>query len=1529
MPLSRYQIRNAYGLADQQLYKVADKDDSEDLLEGVAMAGLIGVLRQLGDLAEFAAEVFHDLHEEVMATAARGHSLIIRVQQLEAEFPLIERTLLEQTTHTTFLYNSGVGWHPKLRMNQNLVTRGDLPRFVMDSYEECRGPPQLFLLDKFDVAGAGACLKRYTDPSFFQRESISFNDRQSEGQREKKTRTVKMSNCCSFGSSRKRAPCWRNGDSPEFFPSSHVKLHQLFLQERLESSGNDLEHHVRLKKRQFSGFFLNEGNRTSYMEKFVHVSPAELKIVTATDDCELGLEIVEIGTASPLKESIMSDKTLQSSLYSRELEMKPSMDDFSESKVNEVIDSGAVELLGLNHGSDTCKILKLDKGKKCMDIESNSQVSVDDGCASEIDYYVDALATIESEIEPDSECRKTSCYSNAKRLVADFYGSEGQRRPQSLFSDSQSFGNSTTSDDGNNVFKERESSSCSVSVNSMAESTTDLEKHVVVTPDPASKSDPDDISVDFHNLSKGISRNETEERESASDGAVQGDDIPKSTQALGETSKRTDYGHWCNGELPLDDEESWNIGITPETSHDLPNTLDDFVHLAHIASRKSDSISSSVEEHVNDMGMSNLYASSGVKQSVAHTLISDAKYPQITNQIVDVPNVGFFASSIGENSEDQYAALQCTKSLNIEEQFSETNNPELAPLFDSALGTFPSSQEHHSIEKIIIDPEADEDTSCCSIVGVNEALPPVSNALQAHLLQSSFSEIAEPTEANSDYIEAAALGTVSLGAVLNSMAVFGSAEETGDQCRGNNFDVHGGSVSVVENEPDAILNGGSLKRASVSRNFTLIHRGRPAPVGTNAFLDGSGTQAIRIDVTNEHECYKYYVHDKSKDFSCHPFPSDIPIKPPISSNSTSATADNSTMCYNEVKEEHIEIVANGCRVDAEKDPHEDVFPLYSSEYLYAEKLKHRSVSLTENCLQNQQELVLGHDADLAIQQDVDAAQDAPVSSKSNMSSNGSCPLILLDGSLAEDVLNYTKLIDGAEAPLISKNGTQDLDSTSSFTPENFDNDKCLSTTLCSHAQRSFAKPPPKSAEYLLESSKEPLKSSSVYHSNVLNGSSEAILEVNTGQFDSPCFPALDMLAGGPSITLDPPPLPPLPPMQWRLGRFQNSPTAAERQIVQQTPHAIQPVSLPTTNVEAEIVARSPKTQGHRGYSDGNSSQQGVLTLPVSVAFSDLSSRNDIIGIAGEDNHSFAATQTSISSQNGSQTSEESFQPNMNPPESESTVEAHASGSCPAVLKEKLITEIGYENEHAEHIPQAVEHEAVNSQGELSQASTEHNDWNPHPSFDAPETGSVLPSTHDGIPINVDGNAHVNAQNKPLRPRNPVIDEVVAISKSKLRKMERVKPPLESKGDEGESFLEQLQLRKVGERTKSQAESKTKEIGPLVEQLQLRKAGELEADLRSEEKESSRGQLRKIVGRAHSMVRPKTDDRDSLLDQIRNKVTDNALSQSFNLRPAVMDRPNVQGPRTNLRVAAILQKASNIRQAMAGSDEDDADSWSDC
>ncbi|MED6170874.1 hypothetical protein PIB30_035258 [Stylosanthes scabra] len=83
----------------------------------------------------------------------------------------------------------------------------------------------------------------------------------------------------------------------------------------------------------------------------------------------------------------------------------------------------------------------------------------------------------------------------------------------------------------------------------------------------------------------------------------------------------------------------------------------------------------------------------------------------------------------------------------------------------------------------------------------------------------------------------------------------------------------------------------------------------------------------------------------------------------------------------------------------------------------------------------------------------------------------------------------------------------------------------------------------------------------------------------------------------------------------------------------------------------------------------------------------------------------------------------------------------------------------------------------------------------------------------------------------------------------------------------------------------------------------------------------KSKLRKVTERVVPQTAPKADERDSLLEQIRTK--------SFNLKPTVATRPSIQGPKTNLKLAAILEKANAIRQALAGSDEDDdADSWSE-
>ncbi|GLT80096.1 hypothetical protein SLA2020_515550 [Shorea laevis] len=173
MPLVTFQLRNEFRLGEPELYKQADRDDPKALLDGVGVAGLVGILRQLGDLAEFAAEVFHGLQEQAMTTASRSHKLMIRVQQIEAALPPLEKAAFSQTSHIHFAYTAGSEWHPRIQNAKNHFIYNDLPQFMMDSYEDCRGPPHFDLLDKFDMGGPGSCLKRYSDPTYFKRVSGS------------------------------------------------------------------------------------------------------------------------------------------------------------------------------------------------------------------------------------------------------------------------------------------------------------------------------------------------------------------------------------------------------------------------------------------------------------------------------------------------------------------------------------------------------------------------------------------------------------------------------------------------------------------------------------------------------------------------------------------------------------------------------------------------------------------------------------------------------------------------------------------------------------------------------------------------------------------------------------------------------------------------------------------------------------------------------------------------------------------------------------------------------------------------------------------------------------------------------------------------------------------------------------------------------------------------------------------------------------------------------------------------------------
>lgn len=69
---------------------------------------------------------------------------------------------------------------------------------MSDCYEECRDPPRLYLLDRFDNAGVGTCLKRYSDPSYFKKSlDVMRADKTAHLQKERRSHKIKDSRLIS------------------------------------------------------------------------------------------------------------------------------------------------------------------------------------------------------------------------------------------------------------------------------------------------------------------------------------------------------------------------------------------------------------------------------------------------------------------------------------------------------------------------------------------------------------------------------------------------------------------------------------------------------------------------------------------------------------------------------------------------------------------------------------------------------------------------------------------------------------------------------------------------------------------------------------------------------------------------------------------------------------------------------------------------------------------------------------------------------------------------------------------------------------------------------------------------------------------------------------------------------------------------------------------------------------------------------------------------------------------------------------
>lgn len=261
------------------------------------------------------------------------------------------------------------------------------------------------------------------------------------------------------------------------------------MEERIENGYSDPARIVKLKRRQLNGPAIDSRNGKSYMEKFVETPSPEHKLVcetsvsppflklTSDNNSESGLRILEINTVSSAENSPIKGSAC-SSPNDHEVVLMPMMNGFNGGVVGREIVKVPEPTLNDETVEIPSTIHVTVEEQLAVNGEEKTEGSVNgyasDDVTSEVDNYMDALATMESETETDNEYKPKSNrhFLNAEKRRTDFNAKEENLELQAHLSDSQSVGNFSTSDDGNNSFKrDRSSFSNSDTPSSLVENT--------------------------------------------------------------------------------------------------------------------------------------------------------------------------------------------------------------------------------------------------------------------------------------------------------------------------------------------------------------------------------------------------------------------------------------------------------------------------------------------------------------------------------------------------------------------------------------------------------------------------------------------------------------------------------------------------------------------------------------------------------------------------------------------------------------------------------------------------------------------------------------------------------------------------------------------------------------------------------------------------------------------------------------------------------------------------------------------------
>ncbi|GLT73757.1 hypothetical protein SLA2020_455940 [Shorea laevis] len=1488
MPFTRYQIRNEYSLADPDLYRAADNDDPEALLEGVAMAGLVGVLRQLGDLAEFAAEIFHNLHEEVMTTSARGHGLMVRVQQLEAEVPSLEKALLSQTNHASFFTNAGVDWHPNLHAERSLIVRGDLPRCVMDSYEECRAPPRLFLLDKFDIAGAGACLKRYTDPSFFKVESAS-SGAAVEIQREKKIRKGK-----------KKGSRWRNGETPEVIPASHAKLHQLFLEERIENAYSDPARPVKLKRRQINASPLDPKSGKSYMEKFLETHSPGHKIVYETsvtplflklasnNSSDSGLDIIEISTVSPMEKASQGKESTSSSPNAEEPAVKSSMEESNGDVVNTEIGKVPVSM------ANGC-MNEISPAHHKVTVDKEDAVHSDDQ-SSEVDCYMDALTTMESEIDTDYEYGPKNDLVCALKIRTDSDANEEQLEANST--DCQSIGISSSFDDGNNSFRRgRSSLSYSDTVSDLAESAPS-DNEVATNGFPFTEYF---ASGTVETPSIQLSASAQTERPCSTDVAS-----PKDT-FLGEDKLCKD-AEWCSSYL-TDLHPTlvpWDTRASPAVSSSGEHGYDEI----QFNGGKHDSKLSNTDEN----GTSPCDSPEAVSVD-CYDRQDDTSFtvPAEKNPVDELDSQNKNASSNGVLHLSNNSQLAPEKEINNDswdEVIRTENGTEISA---NQIICSPKSVGSPSEEQLICStfPESERHSGITLLPDVMDVVKPGNLAPE---VSNAVSEARGYSEDTSLLMES--LPTHSFDEHKVLLHDF-------PQVKTNSIDT-GSSYSEQKTDLDEVLEAAETEEIGVFTPKVVVVEQGAFPLDLGSDLGSETTiEAIQAedfavstatavpsrgsDDINNIDC-------QSSNPICSPSKNLITLEQSISGTLAShhkgseinlvlsleyvteseaqkegikeevATADNEVISQERLIEYVVQNEINQVKVGPSES---DSTPLVSYNYSSVEDVSNSSVAEPSNdslSVHNTAPAISSEPSDqesgLRCLHESHLTEDVMSSSTCNISEPG-ISLKQLVGQQTEptmgDIQVEVENFSSSHLPFRQTKTQDDEERHLDASPVHCEDDSPIQTSKIELLPQLAAKE----------------------------------LESNEYRMDpvNPVVSTFVLLPGATQVSIEEmPPLPPLPPMQWRMGRGQHNSISSHREVVGQGSLPV----IPPYPSEQKAQFGSSATKGgvlqHGSpsssliYVDEERSRHVSEQLVANIVQSTTFSMNLPTVVNNTNSQHWGILLDRTHSLNPFLTLPATY--NERPGYGAFAMEGNrvqSNDSFPSVPTIMSVTSrVDLVSSPETTQPQNQIVLGTGSEKEVFQHSTRNSE------------GERDSPSYTAVP-------------SPTERQTPVEEPLYFVEDLQLKNVEEQQPqhglvPSEGEMVQTSNAFAQHGLSIPGVRSSNAVSlSQPAEVGkangnPSVKIPRLRNPvidGVAALD---------KSRLRKVTERVLPQIAPKLDERDSLLEQIRTK--------SFNLKPAVVARPSIQGPKTNLKVAAILEKASAIRQAFAGSDEDDEDSWSD-